>query len=608
MQNQALIPSPLHPAGYVRKPIEIVEPARPSWFRFVRVFLFFIGLFLKRLAPSRWLLPAKSQAHSEENARYVRAFLEKMGGLWIKAGQILALRRDLFSEEFCAQLSRLQDRAQGFPGSYSRRIIEQELGKPLAEIFIEFDEAPLAAASIGQTHRALLRGDNQEVVIKVQRPNIVAIFSRDLRVVRWLTQLLERLRIAPHFRWGDMYLEIERAILDELDYRMEAAAIKRMRKNLRSHRIYVPKPYLDLCSDRILVMEMVHGVYMSEYILVAANDPQKAQQWLEENQISARRAGERLLFSHYRQLLEDNLYHCDLHPGNILLMRGSRITLIDFGSVGSLDRSQLQKLLHLWRAIGSRDYEKAAEIFLLICPWLPERDLTEVKQQIDRFYREFESLSKIKSLPYHQKSIGRVIGQITEVLQGIGVPAPLELLRSNRAQLTLDASLMFLLPNINYPKTLRRYLTAMRGRQENQMRSAARIRGQLAKLSESMDLPAKAAETAYFQGEYLRLRAFKYEGYLSQAASLGGKLFRAISSLFLLIGLGAGAIFVQQRFGALSWLRASWVHGPLRLIPKGEPGVFLLSALAALYVRHELSAIGQMLQEPKPARIRGEPR
>lgn len=608
MQKKSLIPSPLNPAHKARRPIEIVEPSLPSRWRFITILIFLFGTMLRSLAARLWPPWGKVHYTPLENARRLRSFMEQMGGLWVKAGQIVALRRDLFEEEFCAELTRLQDRARGFPGSYSRRIVEEDLGRPIEEVFEEFEETPLAAASIGQAHRARLRGSNVEVVLKVQRPTVRASFASDLRFLYGLVWFLSRANIASQFRWEDMYWEIENAIMEELDYRQEAATLRRMRKNLRSQKIYVPKVFLQYCSDRVLVMEMVRGVYMSEYIQVAATNPERASEWLKENKISARKAGERLLLSHFRQLLEDNLYHCDLHPGNILLMRENRITLIDFGSIGSSDQNLVTKMVHVFIAVGARDYHKVADLFLLMSPALPNRDLSEVKEKIVRFYREFETMSKIKSIPYHQKSVGRVVGEVVKALGEIGVSFPWDMLRSNRSELTLDAALMFLLPDINYPKIMRRYISEMRERKQKKLQRAEAIRAQAAKISERVDMPTKLAENAYFEGEYLRRRAIKYEGYLSKASKIGSYVFLLLSRGGIVAALGAVVVLLQQRYGILNRFRGTWMFGMLERLPQMDSIMWLLVAGGLLYISTEMAAIKHVLEQAEPSKTGGERR
>src|SRR5262249_23452979 len=156
--------------------------------------------------------------------------------------------------------------------------------------------------------------------------------------------------------------------------------------------------------------------------------------------------------------------------------------------------------------------------------------------------REYESRSKIKSLPYHQKSFGYIAGLSVKVFGDEGIAASWDLLRSLRAQYTLDASLMFLLPDIDYPKTIRRYIQKMRERRRAKLQRSKSIRTSLAKLSEHMDLPTKLAEHAYFDGEYLRRRARKYEGYLSKASQLGSQLFLALAHGAMLVAGAASVV------------------------------------------------------------------
>lgn len=605
MQKQDLIPTALTPTASSRRPIAIVQPAPPSKFRFLIITLFIARFLLRNLAASLWPRWRKRRFSPAQQAQFLRSFMEKMGGLWVKAGQIVALRRDLFSEDFCEELARLQDRASGFPGAQARRLIESELGMPLDEVFTEFDEQPLAAASIGQVHRARLRDSGREVVIKVRRPNIAASLDADLGYLRKLVWFLTTLELAPYVRWMDMYFEISNAVLEELDYQLEAASLRRMRKKLRHHQVYVPKVYFDLSTSRVLVMEKVEGVYMAEFIQVLASDPERAQTWLKENQICAQQTGKLLLFSHWRQLFEDNLYHCDLHPGNILLMRRNRVTLIDFGSVGTMDKTLLVKYLHLFISVAKCDYQKAADMFFLIAPSLPSTDLGAVKQQVVRLYREFEPLTKIKTLPYHQKSAGRVAGAITQTLGRAKITFPWDVLRTMRSDLTLDAALMALTPAINYPKVIREYLQKMRKRQQREMRSPRLARAYLAKASQMLDMPAKLAENAYFEGEYLRRRALQYEGYLSKASRVGASVVSWLARLVALSSLVPISACAHQRWNTLRSLHGSFVYSELDRLPVLETYVWVLFTFLAFYVTRELAGISRIMAQAAPFRAGG---
>lgn len=607
MQKQSLIPTPLVDEERTHGPIEIREPGTVHRLRLVRMLIFIFRMIMR--ANVAKVLPRLNRNYGPvEKAKHLRAFMEKMGGLWVKTGQIVALRRDVFSEEFCAELAKLQDRATGYPFAYARSAIESELGKPIREIFSEFSETPVAAASIGQVYRARLRDPDVEVVVKVRRPGIDQSFVSDLRYLRVFFTVMTALRVTPHLRWMEMFWELENAIMEELDYRQEAASLRRMRKNLRSHGVYVPKVFLDYCSDRVLVMERVQGVYMSDYIRVSTEDPAKIKDWLKKNNINAYKAGERLLLSHYRQLYEDNLYHCDLHPGNVLLMRKSRITLIDFGSVGSTDKTQLMKALNFMQAFVARDYKKAVDLWLLIPQTLPSRDLTDFKNKMVRIYRKGESRMKIKSLPYHEKSLSAFSGEVTQYSSEVGIPAAWDFLRQIRAQGTIDASLMVLMPELNYQKVMKKYVNGLRERESQQNNSGELLRARIAQIGESTDVPAQLAENAYFEGEYLRKRALKYEGYLSKASQIGGYVFLAMSRSLWFIALGMLIVGLHQRFNILKRLDGTWVHNLLQQIPRFDMVVWSLAAIAAVYVRREFVNIADLLALPQPAKVSGDRR
>ncbi len=602
MQKKRLIPTPLISTSKLHKRIEFAEPDSTSKSRIFRILWFVLGSVLRSIAARLWPAWRKTRLGPVPQARRLRLFMEQMGGMWVKAGQIVAMRRDLFPEEFCAEIAKLQDCARGFPGRHARRVIEEDLGQPLEEVFAEFDEQPLAAASIGQVHRARLREPDVEVVVKVRRPQIVESFSSDLRTINRFVRFLNALNVSPHSRFSEMFTELERTIQEELDYQQEAASLARMRKNLQRQNVYVPKVYRQWCTDHVLVMERVHGVYMSEYIHAAAVDPDRVAAWCKENQINPRRVGKKLLLSHFQQRLEDNLYHCDLHPGNILLMRQSRITLIDFGSVGSSDKSVLFKSFQLMSAYAERDYAKAADVILMLAPSLPDRDLSELKEQISRIYRDFEPRTKIKSFPYHQKSSAYVVGQVVELINREGIPPAWDSLRWMRAELTLDASLMSLLPDIDYQKIMQKYVRQMQARQQAKLRSAKLVRTQLATLADSLNLPAKMAENAYFEGEHLRRRALSYEGHLSKAAKFGSSIFWTLSRACALGAVIALLLFAYQRYGNSHSALGQFLEGPLQMLSRLHPVVWVNAVFAGLYLGREFAAMRRILIQPAPAR------
>src|SRR4051794_5112548 len=181
-----------------------------------------------------------------------------------------------------------------------------------------------------------LRRDGVLVAIKVQRPGIVALLERDLSVIKMLSRLAQHMPGSSHVPWDGLVRELRRVFTEEVDYRYEVSNLRRLRKTLREHNVYVPKVYRRLSGRQIIVMELIEGVLMSDYSRIQATDPTRAASWCEENNVEPRKVGSRLMRSFYRQMFEDNVFHGDLHPGNIVLLRDSRFALIDLGSIGTL--------------------------------------------------------------------------------------------------------------------------------------------------------------------------------------------------------------------------------------------------------------------------------
>jgi ubiquinone biosynthesis protein len=558
-----------------------VRPVQPpSRLRLFQIILFFGAMIWNGVIARLW-----SRPDSAKTGRRTRLFLEKMGGAWVKVGQVLAMRRDLFSEAFCYELSLLQDRARGFPGEVARRIIEEDLGGPISNFFSEFNEHPLAAASIGQTHEGRLRHNGVRVAIKVQRPFIQEHFKRDLSYIRFAVFLLLRFQISPHARWDEGLWELEKTLSEELDYRIEAMSITRMRRSLRDHKIYAPKVFSSLCTQRVLVMEFLEGVFMSEFIAVADADPVRLQRWMAENNVSPRRVGERLYFTHVRQVIEDNLFHGDLHPGNIILLRDSRIALIDFGSVGSFEEGSAKKYRLLFRAMGRGEYDKVADVFLLMGPPLPRAESVDnVKSLIVRALRTWATRTSIKSLPYHEKSLTSATLEIGRISMEHGIPATWEFMRLNRASTTLDASLMFLMPQVNFIKLVQRYQEKAWMRRLKAGMDQKRLLAQMESVGNALEAPATLAENIYFESEMLRRKARSFQMELSKAGYFGKVIFSIFSRGALLISALALAAFLRKTYAGFQFSEETWFSRLMASLPDYRGELWLAMALFGLYV------------------------
>ena len=529
--DSLLIPTHLVERSELRR-VPVVPLEKPK-----RLWLFaMLGKLLAWLLPILWLR-IRGKLSTEEFSKRLRVYLEEMGGLWIKGGQLLSLRRDLFPPTFCEELSKLLDHTTGFPFGVARNIIEEDLQAPLEECFSEFSEEPFAAASIGQTYRARLRVEDAWVAVKVQRPGVKLNFRRQLFTIRLIARLIEWSLRRPDFRLNEMVSELEHIMAEELDYRMEASNIRRMRKSLRKHRIYVPKVFGRFNARRVLVMEFIQGVLMSDFINVSRSDPNKITAWLQDNCVRPEIVGRRLYHSLLRQIFEDNLFHGDMHPGNIILLRNNRMALIDFGSIGFMETDYQKKYHLLLQSIARKEYSKAIDVLFLLASTMPPVDVQEIKESCVRILRAWEVRTMTKRLPYHEKSVSTMYQQLLMVLNRYRVRSTWLFLKIDRAALTLDASLMHLIPDANFPKLMRSYFRRAEIRQVMKT-GAAQANGHA--LSGALSVMSLIPEIIYeyrmFQAPLLRRHAVNYQGSMSKLDKLFTVFFAQLSLVFLAAG------------------------------------------------------------------------
>jgi ubiquinone biosynthesis protein len=540
------------------------------------------------------LLRARSRQRltGEDVGRRLRDTLEGLGGLWVKLGQLVSLRIDLFGPEFCGALGQLQDRAVGFPGADAAAIVEAELGRPLDAVFAEFDLHPVAAASIGQVHRARLRDGGIEVAVKVQRPGMARTFERQLRLIRRIAWLMCRLGVAPYLQWDAFAWELEQVVREEVDYRFEAANTRRMRRTLARHGIVAPRVFEQYSTTRVLTASFLRGALMADYITLALAAPARAAAWRRENGIDASRVAHALSYSLLRQIFEDNLFHGDLHPGNVMLLRDNRIALLDFGSVSSTEREYLDKFRLSSRAFATRDYAKAADLTLQLCQTLPAADPEPLQRDIVRAIYEWARRSDVTTLAYHQKSLNAFYSELARVLIKYRCPNEWAFLRIRRAQETLDASLLVLNPGGDPAAMAETYFAqaSRRAARAGGRTYPARVAHALVGADETL---GRFGEIAALQVDLVRRRAKIFGRRAGRTARVGAWIASvvviaacaaalALATAWAGVGLGAG--------GEIAALR-EW-DPQVRLV---LAAVSMLLALTAWRARRRLRDVGSVV-------------
>ena len=477
-------------------------------------------------------------------------FCQRMGVLWIKVAQLMSLRADLFHPELCAELARLQDRAKGFSPNKAKQLLEWALGRSLDDVFDRFEALPCAAASIAQVHKARLKKNGVWVAVKIRRPEIETVFEKDMAVIRFLIGILSRLSIMTFMRWKDMLWEIEKVFVEELDYRYEVSHQSRMRKTLARHQITVPKVFKQFCTREIMVMEFIEGVSMASFIALAQSHPERVNSWLAENQIDRTVLGRRLLHSYLRQVLEDNLFHADLHPGNLILLKNNRLALLDFGSVGSNEGDLLRKYAAYLEALSSGQYAKAIDVFLLISPNPSTSALVQVKEELLRRLQAWGSRCSVAELPYSEKSASAVGDEMVRVMAKHGVHLYWAFFKVMRGWITMDTSLRELIPKSDLPALMKAY---QKDRHKRHMVTLAKeIPADLMKLQNLLDWPTESSERAIYRGAMVRRLAQVFEGATTRVSRLASLGFGLAAMVVFLVTVAMGGIFLFQsgtRFG-----------------------------------------------------------
>ncbi len=266
----------------------------------------------------------------------IRLVLEELGTTFIKVGQVLSTRPDLVGKDVADELAKLQDKVPPFPFESVKIVIEEELEGPIEEFFSDFEEIPIASASIAQVHRAWLI-DGTEVAVKVQRLNLEEQIKKDIVLMRYLArQADKRVKNLQYYNLPGIVDEFERVIELEMDFSQEARNIKKFKSNFEDdEQVYAPNVYQKLSTSRVLTMEFIHGVKISE-ILESDMD------------IDRRRIAEIGTESYFKMIFLNGFFHADPHPGNIFVMENNVLCFVDFGMVGRLDNEFMENLAELF--------------------------------------------------------------------------------------------------------------------------------------------------------------------------------------------------------------------------------------------------------------------
>ena len=351
----------------------------------------------------------------------LRLAIEELGTTFVKFGQIMSTRGDIIGTDYASELSKLQDNMNPFPAEQAKRIVEEQLGKPVSEIFKSFEDTPLASASIAQVHRATLK-DGTRVVVKIQRPGIEKNIVEDIRIMHYLAQMAEK-HIPEAHNYDPVYLvnEFERSIMKELDFLRESRSAMRLKDNFKgTPGIYIPVVYEELCASKVLTMEEVMGTKLADVI--------KSNSKKFNKKLIMHRFAE----AFFKMVLIDGFYHADPHPGNIMILKNNVICFLDYGRVGMIDKDVAENIFRF--ALFAVDNDANGLIAHLVRTGMlndtpnTESLKADISDMLDKYYS-----TKIKDI-----KIGAMLTDLVSLLGKYEFNRPRELAELTRTLVILE--------------------------------------------------------------------------------------------------------------------------------------------------------------------------
>lgn len=422
--------------------------------------------FFRFLSPFYW----KDHGRRPPYAVRIRRTLEDLGPIYVKLGQILSTRRDLLPDDIADELCKLQDKVPPFPGRQARAIAESALGQPLEALFDDFDETPLASASIAQVHTARIKS-GEDVVVKILRPDIAKVIRRDIALMHTVARLATRYsHDARRLRLVEVVSEYERTIYDELDLMREAANAAQLRRNfLNSEMLYIPEVYWDYCRTNVLVAERIYGTPADEIATLRAKG------------ISLEMLGERGVEIFFTQVFRDNFFHADMHPGNIFVSDDGRYIGVDFGIMGTLTTGDKRYLAENLLAFFHRDYRKVAELHVE-SGWVPG------DTRIDEFEAAIRTVCEpIWERPISEISFGHFLLRLFQTARRFDMEVQPQLVLLQKTLLNIEGMGRQLHPELDLWATAKPFLEKWVRDQVGPKAFLKRVKDALPQMSE--DLP-----------------------------------------------------------------------------------------------------------------------
>ncbi|MBN3952194.1 MAG: AarF/ABC1/UbiB kinase family protein [Nostoc sp. NMS7] len=476
---------------------------------FVLTLMFKLWLYNKSWSYAGGVTEVKQAARRKSQAVWIRNTLLDLGPTFIKVGQLFSTRADIFPGEYVEELAKLQDKVPAFSYEQVEATIEKELGKKIPELFHNFEPIPLAAASLGQVHKAVLHS-GESVVIKVQRPGLKKLFEIDLQILKGITRYFQN-----HPKWGKgrdwlgIYEECCRILWEEIDYLNEGRNADTFRRNFRGYDwVNVPRIYWRYATSRVLTLEYLPGIKISQYeALEAAGLDRKA---------IARQGAQAYLI----QLLNSGFFHADPHPGNIAVSASGALIFYDFGMMGRIKANVREGLMQTLFGIAQKDGDRVIQSLIDLGAIAPTDDMGPVRRSVQYMLDHF------MDKPFENQSVAAISDDLYEIAYNQPFRFPATFTFVMRAFSTLEGVGKGLDPEFNFMEVAKPYamqlMTDMNGSEGNSFinelsRQAAQVS------STAFGLPRRLEDTLekLERGDIrLRVRSIETERLLRRQSSI----------------------------------------------------------------------------------------
>ncbi|WP_211747381.1 AarF/ABC1/UbiB kinase family protein [Paenibacillus sp. Marseille-Q4541] len=390
-----------------------------------------ISFFQVLSLPRRWITH-ETGPEAKTLGERIRHVLEDLGPTFVKLGQLASTRSDLLPSGVISELTKLQDQVPPFSPEIARGILEQELNAPLEELLAEFDDTPLAAASIGQVHIGRLRSGEQ-VAIKIQRPGISPVIQRDLNILKDFVALAERRwEWVTRYQLREMVKEFAASLLAELDYSHEGRNTEKVGLQfMESSEVHVPKIFWDYTRARVLTMEYMDGIMLNQREVIIGKG------------YDLKNIAQRLVDSMLHQIFIEGFFHADPHPGNLMVMKNGTIAFLDFGMVGRLNEEMKEQLSSLIIALMRKNTEGMVRSIERL-GMIPEgTNMGSLRRDLDRIRDDYYDI------PFASISVGQALNDLFGVAQRHQITLPSDVILLGKALVTLEGVIENLDPTIS---------------------------------------------------------------------------------------------------------------------------------------------------------------